>query len=123
VSRKVCKSCKKRRSINSFPQDRGVCRPCYSERRKDIGIERKQKVLDYLREHPCLDCGETDPVVLEFDHVRGIKKSAVADLIRRNYSWSVVAEEIEKCEVRCANCHRLKTARDHNYWIYEQEYR
>lgn len=60
--------------------------------------------------NPCLDCGETNPVVLEFDHVKGNKVAAVAVLSKDCWSLEKIQEEINKCEVRCANCHRKKTA-------------
>ncbi|MBX3468895.1 MAG: hypothetical protein KF878_18655 [Planctomycetes bacterium] len=73
-------------------------------------------LLDYFSTHPCVDCGVADPRVLEFDHVRGVKVAAVAALIGRSLA-SVVAEVV-KCEVRCGNCHRRKTARERNWWIW-----
>jgi hypothetical protein len=57
-----------------------------------------------------VDCGETDPVVLEFDHVRD-KLKDIGYMVTVGFSWSAIQLEIEKCEVRCANCHRRKTAR------------
>lgn len=77
-------------------------------------------VLDYLKTHPCVDCGIDDPVVLEFDHVRGEKVNAIAELISRR-SIEVIQEEINKCEVRCANCHRRKTAKDRGYFRLDKE--
>jgi 5-methylcytosine-specific restriction endonuclease McrA len=74
--------------------------------------EARQAVRVYLTNHPCVDCGETDPVVLEFDHVRGRKRSTVERLVYQGYGLRVVMSEIEKCDVRCANCHRRKTARE-----------
>ena len=68
----------------------------------------QQQLLDYLHSHPCVDCGEADPVVLEFDHVRD-KVANVSALIHAQRPWGVILEEIEKCQVRCANCHRRKT--------------
>jgi hypothetical protein len=62
----------------------------------------------------CVDCGESDPVVLEFDHVRGKKKENVSTLVSRAFGWQRIQEEMAKCEVRYANCHRRKTARD--FW-------
>lgn len=66
------------------------------------------RLWEYLESHPCVDCGESDPVVLEFDHVRGEKTRPVSILVK--WSWGRVVEEIEKCAVRCANCHRRVTA-------------
>ena len=57
----------------------------------------------------CVDCGESNAVVLEFDHVRGVKKSNVSDMANQSYSFKTIQEEIDKCEVRCANCHRIVT--------------
>lgn len=73
-------------------------------------------IIAYLREHPCVDCGETDPVVLQFDHVRGIKRAHVARLVRDQRPWAEIAEEIKKCDVRCANCHFRKTATQLGWW-------
>jgi len=56
-----------------------------------------------------------DPVVLEFDHTAD-KKAAVAQLVAGGYSWCAILQEIAKCEVRCANCHRRITAK-RGSWI------
>lgn len=65
----------------------------------------------YLSEHPCVDCGERDVLVLQFDHVRGVKKGNVTDLVREACSIRTLLREIEKCDVRCANCHQRRTTR------------
>ena len=57
----------------------------------------------------CFDCGESNPIILEFDHVRGEKVMNIADMVNNSYSLSTIKDEIRKCEVRCANCHRVKT--------------
>lgn len=80
---------------------------------KEFARDRNKKyVQNFLRDNPCVDCGETDPIVLEFDHVRGVKRKNVADMINAAYSLESLAEEITKCEVRCANCHRRKTYKE-----------
>ena len=69
-----------------------------------------EKLFNYLENHPCIDCGESDPVVLEFDHVRGKKSYNVSTMCWLALPWNSLMREIAKCEVRCANCHRRKTA-------------
>lgn len=72
----------------------------------------QQKLYQYLLEHPCVDCGEADPVVLDFDHQEPLEKFLTINELRiRCYSWRKILDEIAKCEVRCANCHRRRTAR------------
>jgi hypothetical protein len=77
---------------------------------KKAWAARRAFVTNYLAAHPCVDCGEADVVVLDFDHVRGEKVGVVSVLIRKG-SLSAIKAEIEKCEVRCANCHRRVTHR------------
>ena len=77
--------------------------------KKKVRMERTVKLLAYFKAHPCIDCGETDPVVLEFDHLRD--KAFNVSWAIDNVAWLKVVAEIEKCEVVCANCHRRRTAR------------
>ncbi len=56
-----------------------------------------------------MDCGETNPLVLDFDHVIGEKIMNISDMSRTSYSRETLMNEIDKCEVRCANCHRIVT--------------
>lgn len=66
-------------------------------------------IVAYLREHCCVDCGEDDIRVLDFDHLPGVaKRASVVAMALDGLSWSAVAEEMGKC--RCANCHRRRTA-------------
>ncbi|MEN3284146.1 MAG: hypothetical protein V7607_5286 [Solirubrobacteraceae bacterium] len=67
-------------------------------------------VFEYLREHACVDCGEGDPVVLEFDHI-GEKSAGIAALVAAGVKLDVVENEISRCEVVCVSCHRRRTAR------------
>ncbi len=57
----------------------------------------------------CVDCGITDTRVLEFDHVRGEKIAGVMWISDKLASISKIKDEIRKCEIRCCNCHRIKT--------------
>ena len=60
-------------------------------------------------EQGCSDCGyDVDPVALDFDHL-GDKKHAVAHMVTNRRSMEAILAEIDKCEVVCANCHRIRT--------------
>lgn len=78
-----------------------------NRRTKRIVAERTAYLVAFLREHPCVDCGESDPIVLEFDHLRD-KKFGIGQGMR-DRPWQDVLAEIEKCDVVCANCHRRRT--------------
>lgn len=82
-------------------------------------IQRNRRyTLQYLSTHPCVDCGETDIRVLQFDHIDpDLKYDRVANLIFRS-SLATLQAEIDKCEVRCANCHAKRTAEHRNYYEY-----
>jgi len=87
----------------------------YREKENLIVQRNKRFVLKYLETHPCIDCGESDPIVLDFDHVRGVKIANVSRGVRDRWDIEKLKEEIFKCEVRCANCHRRITyIRGHN---------
>jgi len=80
------------------------------ERGRQAKAEATTQLIEYLRGHPCVDCGETDIVVLDFDHLRD-KAAGVSDLVAAGARWERILVEIEKCEVVCANDHRRRTAR------------
>jgi hypothetical protein len=130
-----CGACGELKPIHDFAwrrKSRGqrdnLCRPCRSAyhrehyeanrqryidqaraRKQALAAERTAYLIEFFRTHPCLDCGETDPVVLEFDHLGDKAFSIGQALPYRN--WQSILEEIAKCDVVCANCHRRRTAR------------
>lgn len=73
-------------------------------------IENRPRIREYLRAHPCVDCGEIDIVVLDFDHRDPAAKEYSVTVLAAHKSWVRVLAEIEKCDVRCSNCHRRRTA-------------
>lgn len=78
--------------------------------------ENRQRLRAYFEAHPCVDCGETDIIVLEFDHVFGKKRCGVPLMVAGGVSWEVILSEIDKCLVRCANCHKRMTAKRGKSW-------
>jgi hypothetical protein len=80
-------------------------------------IKIRAKLLAFLSDKACIDCGEKDPVVLDFDHHDSKNKfKDVSKMLSGHYSWKSVESEIIKCEIRCANCHRRKTYLQFAYW-------
>ncbi|RLC89064.1 MAG: hypothetical protein DRJ03_00445 [Chloroflexi bacterium] len=77
----------------------------FSDRQRRINHE---EVLKYLQSHPCVDCEEANPVVLQFDHVRGTKDGDISRMATQGLSLKTLFEEMAKCDVRCANCHILR---------------
>ena len=130
-----CYRCGELKGVDEFSWRRkargqrdSFCRPCRSAYGKEhyaanrqryidqagvvkqrLRLTRTRYLIEYFVAHPCADCGETDPVVLEFDHLRDKRVEISAALHGRN--WQTILDEIEKCEVVCANCHRRRTAR------------
>ena len=109
-----CKPCRKGVDAEKYKSRTLSQQGVYALREKERQRGTKLRVLEYLREHPCVDCGEDDPVVLEFDHVRGDKEGNIGCLIN-DWSWERLRIEIEKCDVRCANCHRRRTYKQFAY--------
>jgi hypothetical protein len=71
---------------------------------------------DFLTRNACVDCGEADPIVLQFDHISGSKRGDISTLVTGGRSIEFLAAEIAKCVVRCANCHCRRTAASRGYW-------
>ena len=80
-----------------------------AEVKRKLRLERTTFLLGYFATHPCIECGEPDPVVFEFDHLRDKSFDIGQELLHRN--WQAILDEIAKCEGVCANCHRRRTAR------------
>lgn len=77
---------------------------------REYALRNRQLISRWFVGKSCVDCGNHNPLVLEFDHVRGKKAYDISTMLRAGFAWERVLEEIAKCEIRCANCHRIKTA-------------
>lgn len=69
-------------------------------------------IVHEFKSQPCVDCGiQYPPEVMDADHVRG-EKVAHISVLAAKASVARLRAELEKCEVRCANCHRLRHLRE-----------
>lgn len=110
-----CKSCRRRADNHTYKTD--------SQRRESIrrqmkarSLKLKMFVREYLSTHPCVDCGQGDPDLLEFDHVRGEKVANIGQMIAGACRMERLLDEIDKCVVRCLYCHRKRTIKQFGWY-------
>jgi len=138
---KTCPRCQAEKPLAAFPAKAGrrcgtYCTPCKQDydreyyaatqaararnkQKTKLAIKERNRlyVLRYLRDcGGCADCGETDLVVLEFDHLDpALKLDSLSQMIWGGSSLKRIADELAKCDVVCANCHRRRTARQFSW--------
>lgn len=133
---KNCCLCKQDLPVSRFKKNKSrkdglqsQCSECHAKYRREHYQKNRQKYLDkshdrrlqyrkqyhdWLRQQKCVDCGIDDIRVLELDHQRDkeFNVSQKAGIL----SWESLKKEIDKCEVVCANCHRIRTAEQFNWY-------
>jgi len=83
--------------------------PLFKEKKKKRR-KLQREFINWMKDGPCTDCGERhEPWVMDFDHVRGTKKYDLNRLGKISVSWKTIEDELLKCELVCANCHRKRT--------------
>jgi hypothetical protein len=116
-----CKVCTRAGTKAAYYANRSYYLKRIAERNRVLIPVKQRYLYEYLEHHPCLDCGEQDPTVLQFDHVRGKKQWAIAEMVHRRMSLKATINEISKCDIRCANCHARRTAAERGYYTYLNE--
>ena len=87
------------------------------ERNQKLKLNLRRQMLEYLADKSCVRCGIKDYRVLEFDHLDPSKKSfGIAQGIHGILSWPKLLAEIEKCQILCANCHKIRTAEQQGWY-------
>jgi len=89
------------------------CKNCDNNKSKEYSISNRQFVYDLVKNKGCTDCKENNPIVLEFDHQRD-KQYNISNMM--SMSRNKIISEINKCEIVCANCHRIRTAKQQNWY-------
>jgi hypothetical protein len=111
-----CKYCQSELSKLHYLNNKGIYNERTRARKAQVLTENMSRISSHLSMHPCVDCGNPDIRVLEFDHVRGHKTEEISHLLSQGCGWPRIESEIAKCEVRCANCHRIKTLERGKWW-------
>lgn len=99
-----CRECQKEHYRSNLERHLANVRKTSEARRA-----RMREIVFTAMANGCVDCGIADIRVLEFDHVRGEKLDSVGQMVRRGRSVELLRAEIDKCEVRCRNCHVIAT--------------
>lgn len=133
--KRPCNGCGKAKHLSSFQPKvqangkagwEGKCKPCVSKRQKKShavrNLSARKLVFEYLKKNPCIDCGETNVLALEFDHVHS-KKFDIGTAVSSNTAIKLLQKEIKKCVVRCSSCHRIKTHLEINSWRFQMSLR
>ena len=127
---KICTKCQRELPIDDFNwrskakgTRRSECKYCHSDYMKQKYQEKKQIVQDIKSSCKCAKCGDSRGYVLDFHHVDPKEKeNTVARMTSNNYRLDKVYDEIEKCAVLCANCHREFHYLEENEGITLEEY-
>lgn len=111
-----CRSCKSAYNKRHYRENKQRYIDCVMAKKRERLPINRRKLWAYLLANPCIDCGEPDPTVLEFDHIDPSAKTASISEMISSYTWRRIKQEIGKCEVRCANCHRRRTAKQFGWY-------
>lgn len=111
-----CKACKALYNAQWYGKNR-------EKQLADVKRTKKQRSAAALalvasaKDNPCTDCGERlPPCAMDFDHVRGEKVANISKMVNEGPSLSRLQEELDKCELVCSNCHRIRTLRRGQRW-------
>lgn len=119
MENRICKKCGQTKllvefanagTINDVKYFRHLCIPCYSKSKHKRKESIRKAYYDYKKTLKCAKCGNDDYRVLEFDHLdKNDKSYNVGEGLKKGFGFESILQEIEKCQVLCANCHRIKT--------------
>ena len=108
-----CKMCHKEYRETHYQKNRQK----YIEKSKRKRKEYRQEFLEFIKTKSCIDCGNSDWRVLEFDHIHNKEYNISAK--KSQITLKSLMKEIDKCDIVCANCHRI---RSHNRYGYYKHY-
>lgn len=114
-----CKECQHLKQSEAYQNKREQYKNSTKKHRQKLRADNQKLLWEFFFLNPCKRCGETNPVVLELDHLSD-KKYNISDIIYC-HTWESVLKEISKCQVLCSNCHKKKTAKDFGFYSYVED--
>jgi len=115
IRQKSCRDCQHGHQRNFYVNHQEEEKERTRRRRVNAREEARGFIYQYKLTHPCVSCGETDPRVLDFDHIHG-KGATINQLVRDGASIERIKVEIALTQVLCSNCHRKKTYEERKRW-------
>lgn len=116
-----CKMCYREHRASYYISHYAKYRAAYllraKTRRERLRLEFRKNIYGYMSTQACAQCGIADIRVLELDHLDPkTKRFTISQAVKLGYSWNDVLAEIKKCQILCANCHKIKTAQQSNWY-------
>lgn len=106
IRRTTCKDCCNALSRQHYEGNKQY----YLDRNQQQRKKHRNKIKELKQSHPCTDCGQTFPYyVMEFDHINPENKSFNIGRSSKMNSFKQIQEEIAKCDIVCANCHKIRS--------------
>ena len=132
---KECGVCKNLKSLSNFylisnsktkhyDKHQPRCKECAKAYTKEWFLKKNLPIREYLYEYRiskgCFNCGNKDPRVLEFDHLRNKKFNLGKAHTIKGLTLTQLKAEVKKCVVLCYNCHKIKTHKEQDTWLYQK---
>lgn len=102
-----CKICTRSQSKKHYDKNKDYYIEKAKVAKETLKERNRMYIWEILRKSKCVDCGNGDPLVLDFDHIMD-KNKEISKLIF-SAGIEVLQQEVKKCEIRCCNCHKIKT--------------
>lgn len=114
MATKICTKCGRELPEEDFywrNKEKGIrrsdCKYCHNQYVKDKYIEKHEIIESLKSQCKCAKCGDNRGYLLDYHHIDpSIKDSGISQMLANNRKYDDIVEEINKCVVLCANCHR-----------------
>lgn len=111
---KICTKCGRELPLDQFHwrdkkkgTRRSECKDCHTGYMKQRYAEKQNIIEEQKAQQKCLKCGESRGYVLDYHHINpNNKETDISHMLSNRSNLKDIQNEIAKCIVLCANCHR-----------------